>query len=119
MSREGPGGSDDRTADTTRRETTDADAEPRTDRDGRTDERRETGSAERVTSWVTETVVRSLVVLFGVLLVLLALGEIAGVPLIEMIGDFLTSSVGQWTIIGAFGLLLIVIATKRWTPSGL
>lgn len=110
------------------------DDEPRTDRRGETveegrqprptdDERvraTEPESAEGVTAgdriagWLTETAVRAVIALLGVALVLLAIGEIAGVPLLSMLVEFLTSSLGVWLIVAVLGLLLIVAASKSW-----
>lgn len=44
-------------------------------------------TSERIASWFTETMVRTVVAIFGVSLVRLRLGQIAGVPLLEMVAD--------------------------------
>lgn len=72
---------------------------------------------EQVASWFTETLVRTAVAVFGVALVLLALGQIAGIELLQIVGDFLTSSIGAWLLIAFFGLLLVVAASKSWNIS--
>lgn len=74
-------------------------------------------AGEEVASWFTETLLRTAVAVFGVVLVLLALGQIAGVDLLSIVGDFLTSSIGMWLLIAFFGLLLVVAASKTWNMS--
>lgn len=74
-------------------------------------------AGERITSWFTETILRSAVAVFGVILVLLALGQLAGVDLLGILGEFLTSSVGVYLLIAFFGVLLLVAASKSWNIS--
>lgn len=74
-------------------------------------------TSEQIASWFTETMVRTVVAIFGVALVLLALGQIAGVPLLEIVADFITSGIGAWVLIAFFGMLLLVAASKSWNIS--
>lgn len=71
-------------------------------------------AGKQVASWFTETLVRTAVAVFGVVLVLLALGQLAGVDLLSIVGDVLTSSIGAWLLLAFFGLLLVVAASKTW-----
>jgi hypothetical protein len=80
-----------------------------------TEQERDTG--ERIASWFTETFVRTAVALFGVALLLLALGQIVGVNLLSIVGDFLVSGIGAWIVIAFFAMLLIVAASKSWSIS--
>ncbi|WP_255197074.1 hypothetical protein [Halorarius litoreus] len=74
-------------------------------------------TGERIASWFTETVVRTAVAVFGVALLLFALGQLAGVELLSIVGEFLTSSTGAWLFIAFFGMLLLVAASKSWNIS--
>lgn len=74
-------------------------------------------TSEQIASWFTETFVRTAVAVFGVALVLLGLGQIAGIELLSIVGDFITSSVGAWLFIAFFGMLLVVAASKSWSIS--
>lgn len=69
---------------------------------------------KEVASWFTETIVRTVVAVFGAALLLLALGQLAGVNLLGAVGDFLASSVGVWLVVAFFATLLIVAAGKSW-----
>lgn len=74
-------------------------------------------TGEQIASWFTETLVRAAVAVFGVAIVLFALGQLAGVELLSIVGDFLTSSVGAYLLVAFFGLLLLVAASKSWNIS--
>jgi FtsH-binding integral membrane protein len=74
-------------------------------------------TAEQVASWFTETLVRTAVAVFGVALLLLALGQLVGVNLLSIVGEFLASGVGVWLVIAFFAMLLIVAASKSWNIS--
>jgi hypothetical protein len=75
---------------------------------------REGALPERVAGWFTETLVRAGVAVFGVALLLFALGRLVGVDLLETVVDVLASSTGAWVIIAFFAMLLIVAASKSW-----
>lgn len=91
------------------------DREVRETREGR--QEHQPGRGERVAGWLTETVVRSLVALLGVALLLFALGQLVGVDLLEIVGGFLTSSVGTWLVVAAFALILILAASRSWSTN--
>ncbi|EJN57255.1 hypothetical protein [Halogranum rubrum] len=74
-------------------------------------------TSEEVASWFTETLVRTAVAVFGVALLLLALGQLVGVNLLSTVAEFLASSVGVWLVIAFFAMLLIVAASKSWNIS--
>lgn len=69
---------------------------------------------ERMAGWFTETLVRGVVAIFGLALLLFALGQLLNADLLEIVTDFLTSSVGVWLVIAFFALLLIIAAGKSW-----
>jgi uncharacterized membrane protein YdbT with pleckstrin-like domain len=74
-------------------------------------ERRST--AREVGGWFAETTARTAVLLIGVAVLLFALGQAVGAPLLEAVGEFL-SGFGMWLVVAFFALLLIVAATKSW-----
>lgn len=74
-------------------------------------------TAEQLAGWFTEKLVRVVAVLIGLVMLLFALGQIAGVDLLSTVGDFITSSIGGYVIIAFFALLIIVAATKDWNIS--
>lgn len=74
-------------------------------------ERRST--AREVSGWFAETAARTAVLLIGVAVLLFALGQAIGAPLLEAVGEFL-SGFGAWLVVAFFALLLIVAATKSW-----
>ena len=65
-------------------------------------------------NWFTETFLRAAVAILGLLLLLVALGQIAGVDMIGALGDLLATEVFQWVLVAVFALLLIVAASKSW-----
>lgn len=72
-------------------------------------------AGDRIASRFTETAVRGGIALLGVALVILAIGEIVGIPLLSMFVDFLTSSLGVWLFVAAIGLMLIAAASRSWS----
>lgn len=88
-----------------------SDREPtRSDRSG---DDRGSGTTGLV-DWFTETFLRASIALLGVLLLLFALGQIAGVDMIGGLADLLGTEIVQWTLVAVFALLLIVAAGKSW-----
>lgn len=67
--------------------------------------------------WVTETFLRTAVAILGVLLLLFAVGQIAGFDTIGALADLLSNEVVQWMLVAVFALLLIIIASKNWNIS--
>ncbi|WP_254538902.1 hypothetical protein [Halomarina litorea] len=70
-------------------------------------------TTEEVGSWFAETTVRAGVLVLGVVVLLFALGQAAGAPLLEAVGEFF-AGFGVWLVVAFFALLLIVAATKSW-----
>lgn len=66
----------------------------------------------------TETLVRLTVAVIGIAILLLALSQIVGVNLYSIVGQIISSRIGQWVLVALFGLGLIVAAGKRWTSIG-
>lgn len=80
-------------------------------------QQRQRDTGEQVASWFTETIVRTAVAVFGVALLLLALGQLAGVELLSTVVEFLASGIGVWLVVAFFAMLLIVAASKSWNIS--
>lgn len=78
------------------------------------DTRSETTAGERLLGWFTETLLRVALAVIGLVLLLVALGQMVGVDTIGLLSDALASEVVQWALVAVFALLLIVAATKRW-----
>lgn len=65
--------------------------------------------------WFARATVRWAVVLVGFVVLLFALGQAFGVPLLGMVVDGLTTWTGRWLVVAFVALLVIVAATQtRW-----
>lgn len=83
--------------------------------DGQPSQSQQAGESRTgVVDWVTETFLRTAVAVLGLLLLLFALGQIAGFDTIGALADLLSTEVVQWTLVAVFALLLIVVASKNW-----
>lgn len=82
------------------------------DTDQRTDD-----TVESATQWFATTAVRVGVTLIGVVLLVFALGQAVGLPLLELLTAALTSQTGQWLVVAFFAIMLIGAAQKA-IPSG-
>lgn len=69
-------------------------------------------SVGAATRWFATTAVRAGVTIIGVVLLLFALGQAVGLPLLGMVTDALTSQTGQWLVVAFFAVLLIGAAQK-------
>lgn len=74
------------------------------------------GRVERTTDWIASTAVRAGLTVIGVVLLLFALGQAVGLPLLELVTAALTSQTGQWLVVAFFAVLLIG-AAQRGVPS--
>lgn len=72
---------------------------------------------ESATQWFATTAVRAGLTIIGVVLLLFALGQAVGLPLLELTASALTSQTGQWLVVAFFAVLLIGAAQKG-IPSG-
>lgn len=68
----------------------------------------------RLVTWFTETVLRTGLAAVGLVLLLVATGQIAGVDTFAVLADVFTTEVARWGAVAVFALLLIVAAGKRW-----
>jgi hypothetical protein len=71
-------------------------------------------TAEEVGSWFTETIVRAGVLVVGVAVMIFAIGQAVGEPLLRPLVGFFTSGTGVWLIVAFLALLVMVAATKSW-----
>ena len=89
------------------------DSQEATDRErpAESDQRRDE-TVEEATQWFATTAVRAGLTIIGVVLLLFALGQAVGLPLLELVTDALTSQTGQWLVVAFFAVLLIGAAQK-------
>lgn len=80
-----------------------------------TTERREESTAA-ATDWFAATTLRTGLAVVGFVLLLFALGQAVGLPLLGMAADALSSETGRWLVVALFALLLIAIAGRRVVP---
>lgn len=64
------------------------------------------------TDWFANTAVRAGLTIIGVILLLFALGQAVGLPLLDLVTDAVTSQTGQWLVVAFFAILLIAAAQK-------
>jgi hypothetical protein len=69
------------------------------------------------TQWFASTAVRAGLTVIGVVLLLFALGQAVGLPLLGMATDALSSQTGQWLVVAFFAIMLIGAAQKV-APTG-
>lgn len=74
-----------------------------------------TTKGSKAVSWFTETFLRAGIAIIGVVLLLVAVGQMAGVDTFSIVGSILSSNLAQWAAVAIFGLLLVVAASKSWT----
>lgn len=72
----------------------------------------QTQEVESATQWFASTAVRIGLTLIGVVVLLFALGQAVGLPLLELATEALTSQTGQWLVVAFFAILLIGAAQK-------
>lgn len=72
---------------------------------------------EGATEWFATTAVRTGLTLIGVVVLLFALGQAVGLPLLELFTDALTSQTGQWLAV-AFLAVLLIGAAQKVNPTG-
>lgn len=72
---------------------------------------------DTATQWFATTAVRAGLTVIGVVLLLFALGQAVGLPLLDLAASALTSQTGQWLVVAFFAVLLIGAAQKG-IPSG-
>jgi hypothetical protein len=78
---------------------------------------RQPSLGEEIAGWFTETIVRAVVAVFGIALLLLAIGQIFGANVLGAVAEFMTSGIGGWLLVGFLALMLIVAAGKNWRAS--
>lgn len=92
----------------------------------RSDDRTDGGVGDGTTTggtgeWFARSTVRIALAVFGVVLLLFALGQAAGVDLLGAVADALSTQVGRWLAVAVFALLLIAVAVRgfgAWSSRG-
>lgn len=77
-----------------------------------------TAQSAKAVSWFTETFLRAAIAIIGVVLLLVALGQMAGVDTFSIIGSVLGTEIAQWGAVAVFAILLVVAASKSWSFVG-
>ena len=85
------------------------------ERSDRAEQRRDDVPA--ATTWFANTAVRTGLTVIGVVVLLFALGQAVGLPLLELTTEALTSRTGQWLAV-AFLAVLLIGAAQKVTPTG-
>lgn len=70
------------------------------------------GTRARVSQWLAASAVRLAVGFVGLVLLLYALGQAVGVPLLELTADVLSTQTGRWLVVAAFAAALIGLAQR-------
>lgn len=81
------------------------------------DEQRGAERRHRSERWFANAAVRTGLTLIGVVLLLFALGQAVGLPLLDLFADAISSETGRWLVVAFFALLLIG-AAQRGLPTG-
>lgn len=85
--------------------------------DDRRDRRRETGGQTRQEDpgpgeGFARATTRWLLAIVGLFVVLFAVGQAFGVPLLSWVGEALSSQTGQWLVVAFIGLLIVYAAAN-------
>lgn len=76
---------------------------------------RDRPASEKTAGWIASGVVRLGLAIVGVVLLLFAAGRIAGIDLLELTVEVLTSSIGRWIVLAVVALVLIVVAVRGFS----
>jgi hypothetical protein len=72
---------------------------------------------DEAAGWFAASALRSGLALVGLVLLLVALGQLAGVNSLDMFADVLSSPIGGWLVVAGLALLIISLAVHgvgRW-----
>lgn len=69
-------------------------------------------SASRAGTWFASAAVRWGVILFGIVLMLFALGQASGTDILGPLIDAMATQTGMWLLVALFALALIAAATR-------
>lgn len=62
--------------------------------------------------WFAASTLRVGLALIGIVLLLFALGQVAGLDLLGLVAEALSSEVGRWLLVAFFALLIIAVAVR-------
>ncbi|WP_416839982.1 hypothetical protein [Haloferax sp. DFSO52] len=71
-----------------------------------------TGQPNRIAEWLASTAVWVGVGGIGIVLLLFALGQAVGIPLLSMAAEAVSSQTGRWLVVALFALALIGLAER-------
>ena len=93
----------------------------RSERDGdgyTADEPREGApSGDETVAWFTESAMRAVLGILGVIVLLVALGQLVGIDIFGAIADVLATDVGRWLAVAVFAVILIALALRGFGVS--
>jgi hypothetical protein len=75
---------------------------------------------EEAAGWFATSALRIGLAMIGLVLLLVALGQIAGVNFLELFADVLASPIGRWLVVAFVALLILSFAVRgfgRWNSS--
>ena len=72
-------------------------------------------ASEDTTRWLASGIIRLGLAIVGVVLLLFAAGRIAGIDLLEMVLEVLTSSIGRWILLAFVALVLLAVAVRGFS----
>lgn len=74
------------------------------------------GRRRGLTEWFANTAVQAGLTIIGVVLLIFAVGQAVGLPLLEFTVDALSSQTGRWLVVAFFALAIIVVAVRGFGP---
>ena len=80
------------------------------------EEARETGG-DGLTQWFASTAVQAGLTVIGVVLLIFAVGQAVGLPLLEFTVDAVSSETGRWLVVAFFAIMLIGAAQRIGTTA--
>ena len=83
----------------------------------RSDARADAEGGHEPTQWFATTAVRAGLTVIGVVLLIFAVGQAVGLPLLEFTVDALSSQTGRWLVVAFFAILLIGAAQRITTTA--
>ena len=70
---------------------------------------------QRTVDVLTHSFLRISLGLFGLLLLLFALGQAFGLDLLGILSEFLETQTGRWLVVAVFALVLVLFALRGWS----
>ena len=83
----------------------------------RTDARTRERGGDGLTQWFASTAVQAGLTVIGVVLLIFAVGQAVGVPLLEFTVDAVSSETGRWLVVAFIAIMLIGAAQRIGTTA--